>query len=217
MEYDFGLDDHGQPLGLGWNAHRRAERDISELLGVIKGMLADGEVSPSEADYLRAWIARHPDATTKWPVSAICHRIETIFRDGRADDEERADLKALLDGIVGGTVTMELKQQDGAAMPYDDPAPAIEWSEQVFVFTGQFAYGTRRCCEKEVISRGGHCAPSITKRVNYVVIGTFGSRDWVHTSFGRKIQRAVEYRDGGVAPVRIIGEDHWARSLAHPS
>jgi hypothetical protein len=47
---------------------------------------------------------------------------------------------------------------------------------------------------------------------NYVVIGTFGSRDWVHTSFGRKIEKAVDYRTKGY-PLAIITEDHWAAQL----
>jgi len=44
------------------------------------------------------------------------------------------------------------------------------------------------------------------------VLGTFGSRDWVHTSFGRKIETAIRYRDKG-APIAIVSEDHWAASL----
>jgi hypothetical protein len=42
--------------------------------------------------------------------------------------------------------------------------------------------------------------------------GTFGSRDWVHTSFGRKIQKAVDYRTSG-SRLAIVGEDHWARCI----
>ena len=81
-----------------------------------------------------------------------------------------------------------------------------------YVFTGKFAFGTRRDCEREVEKRGAVCEPNITKRTSFLVIGTFGSTDWVHTSFGRKIEKAVSYRDDGV-PLRIVGEDHWADAL----
>lgn len=123
------IDDHGQPFGLGFNAHRRAERDISELLGLLKGVLADGVVSQGEADFVRDWTASHPDARTKWPVSAICARIDRIFADGHADDAERDDLRQLFEQIVGGKVTMELKTADGAAMPFDAPVPTIAIGE----------------------------------------------------------------------------------------
>jgi len=82
----------------------------------------------------------------------------------------------------------------------------------VYVFTGQFAYGTRADCGREAISRGARVERDITRRTTFLVIGTFGSRDWAQTSFGRKIKRAVELRDSGFA-LRIVGEDHWATAL----
>lgn len=55
------------------------------------------------------------------------------------------------------------------------------------------------------------CDGNITRRTSYLVIGTFGSRDWVHTAFGRKIEKAVSYREA--VPLRIVAEEHWVRTL----
>jgi hypothetical protein len=60
-----------------------------------------------------------------------------------------------------------------------------------------------------VAALGAICDSTLTKRTHYLVIGTFGSRDWVHTSFGRKIQKAMEYHGSGRYPI-VVGEDHWA-------
>ena len=76
----------------------------------------------------------------------------------------------------------------------------------MFVFTGKFAYGPRADCQREVLRLGALCEDNVTKRTTYLVIGTFGSRDWVHTSFGRKILKAVEYRQAG-SGVAIIAEE----------
>jgi hypothetical protein len=84
--------------------------------------------------------------------------------------------------------------------------------DEVYVFTGRFAYGTRPACEREVIQRGASCEPKITRRTTFIVIGTFGSRDWAHSSYGRKIQHAVRLRQSGFA-IKIVGEDHWAEAL----
>ncbi len=86
------------------------------------------------------------------------------------------------------------------------------WPGRVFVCSGQMAFGPRRECERHVALFGGICEATITRRTNYLVLGTFASRDWAHTSFGRKIQKAVEYRDAG-HQLAIIGEDHWAAHL----
>lgn len=47
------LDPHGQPINLSFNRKRRTERDLSELLGLTKGMLCDGVVTDDEATYLK--------------------------------------------------------------------------------------------------------------------------------------------------------------------
>ena len=80
------------------------------------------------------------------------------------------------------------------------------------MFTGKFAFGPRKECERQVHSLGGRCEESVTQQTNYLIVGTFGSRDWVHTSFGRKIEKAVAYRRSGMG-LAIISEDHWAGLL----
>lgn len=205
------FDEHGQPFSLGINSQRRTVRDVCEVLGICKGLLADGAINDAEAAFLHGWIQNHPEQADKWPVSALCQRLDRIFADGRIDDEERIELHRLMESFVGGKVTTELAES-GSALPFDDPLPDLSWTGQLFVFTGQFAYGTRANCEKEVEARGGACTGSISRRTNYVVIGTFTSRDWKFSSFGTKIQAAVDHRSRGV-PIKIVGEDHWAGAL----
>ena len=205
------LDEHGQPFNLGYNQHRRTTRDICELLGLAKGILVDGVVTEDEVRFLRGWVDHHPEAATLWPVSAIWRRLETIFADGRVDEQEQEDLRTLLESLVGGTVTTDLVES-GAATPFDDPPPVIDWVGKLFVLTGQFAYAERTVCAREVERRGGACTDHITRRTNYVVIGTFMSRDWKYGSFGTKIEKAIDYRSRGI-PIRIVGEDHWAKAL----
>jgi hypothetical protein len=52
------------------NRKRRVERDLSELLGLAKGMLADGVVNDKEADYLVKWGLNHPDGLDQWPTGS---------------------------------------------------------------------------------------------------------------------------------------------------
>jgi hypothetical protein len=46
-----------------------------------------------------------------------------------------------------------------------------------------------------------------------LVIGTFASRDWANTNYGRKIERAVELRQSG-SGISIISEEHWKRFVS---
>lgn len=200
------------PVNRAVNARARSERDISELLGLAKGVLADGVVNVREAEYLRDWAGNHPDAIVKWPVSIIYSRLQTIFSDGRVDDEERQDLQELLGLLVGGPESVALHYDAPTPLPLDDPWPLICWHDELYVFTGKFAYGTRAHCTMEVTSRGGTVEDNVTRRTTFLVVGTFSSADWVTTSYGRKIQKAAELRDSGF-PIRIVSEDHWAAAL----
>jgi len=46
------------------------------------------------------------------------------------------------------------------------------------------------------------------KNLSYLVLKTYVTDSWVHENFGRKIEKAMEYRDAGV-PRAIITEEHW--------
>lgn len=75
--------------------------------------------------------------------------------------------------------------------------------------TGKFAYGARSAVFGAIAALGGlptDAAPNRT--TNYVVIGAFASRDWINTSHGRKIEKAVELRAKGTG-LRILAEEHW--------
>jgi hypothetical protein len=206
------LDAHGQPLAFGFNNHRRLERDISELLGLAKGLLADGSISDAEAVLLHEWMTAHPEPVTCWPCDRIAARRERIFEDGIVAPDEREDLAHLLSQLVGGDAGILEGENAATALPLDRPPPALVFGERIYVFTGKFAFGTRAACARATAEHGGQAAPNITEHTNYLVIGTFGSRDWVHASHGRKIEKAVEYRDRGV-PLSIVAERHWVAAV----
>jgi NAD-dependent DNA ligase len=206
------LDNDGHPVALGLNRHRRLERDISELLGLAKGILADGQVSDAETVLLEQWMRAHAEPVARWPCDQVAARLRIVLADGIIEHEERSDLAELLAQLVGGDAGIIDGDNATTALPLDRPPPALVYPDQCFVLTGKFAHGTRRACERLVQERGGTCKSGVTMHTNYLVIGTFGSRDWVHTSHGRKIETALQYRAKG-SSVAIIAEQHWSASL----
>jgi len=205
-------DANGQPLNTHFNRARRADRDVAEFLGLAKGVLADGIVTEAEAEVVARWVAAHPDAGNQWPISVLAPRLGRIFQDGIVHENERLELAEILTEIVGGTGGVVVGEDASTSLPFDSPPPTLVWPGAVFVFTGKFAFGSRDECQRHVALLGGSCEGSVTRRTTHLVIGTFGSRDWVHTSFGRKIEKAVESRADTGRPI-IIGEDHWAECI----
>lgn len=98
--------------------------------------------------------------------------------------------------------------------PFDRPPPYIAIEHHSFVFTGKFKFGTRKACQDAVISRGG-LAPdraSVSRSVDYLVIGTEGSKAWRKGAYGNKIEDAILLRRDNGAPA-IVSEKHWAEAL----
>lgn len=203
-------DGDAQPPA-GIHAKARVRRDIAEMLGMAKGVLADGVVNEDESIALMAWADDHPDVAMGWPGNVVYRRLRKIFSDGHASEDERLDLYELLTDLVGAPAGLKAGGTAATALPLDPPSP-IEVTDRVFVFTGRFAYGPRTACEEAVRRIGGWPERSLTRRTDYLVVGVFGSRDWVQTSFGGKIEKAVNYRERFATP-SIISEEHWVAHL----
>ena len=182
------------------------------MLGLVKGVIVDGEVTVGEAQYLAHWINANPEAVLSWPGNALAQRLQRIFADGYVSDEEREDLRHFLEKMVGPDTGAAGDVNMATRLPLDDPPPPLAFAGWEYVFTGRFIWGTRTACEEAVARLGGVCGSGITKRTRVLVIGDLGSRDWIHTSYGRKIERAVEYRQAGV-PLVITDEAYWASHL----
>ena len=107
---------------------------------------------------------------------------------------------------------VEAEISDGT--PFDNPAPVVSFADCSFIFTGKFGYGSRKECQSAVTERGGS-APSrksVSREIDYLVIGTGGSKSWKRGSYGNKIEAAIISRREHGAPA-IISEDHWRTSL----
>ena len=205
---NFPLDAHGQPPGL-LNAARRIARAVDELLGLCKGVILDGVVSEDEAIALHQWIDTHREVSREWPADVLADRLDRIFEDAIVTDEERDDLKHLLEQIAGGDPETVALGNLATTLPLDDPPPNMIFEDHAFCFTGRFFFGTRRACTRAVEQCGGEFHKFVRLDTDYVVIGLIGSRDWLHSSYGRKIQKAVEYKRRGVR-CAIVSEKHWA-------
>lgn len=209
--FDNELDDHGQPRNRAFNAKRIQDRGVDELLGLCKGIIADGEVNAGETRFLLEWLEANQCVARDWPGNVIYARIYEFLRDGKLDANERAELLELLT-TVSGQVPGVCTVQASCALPFDDPQPSLEFDSHVFVLTGRFAYGSRHEVTEAILDLGGWVRPTVLKDTHYVVVGTLASRDWAHASYGRKIETALQWRQKG-EPIRIISEDHWANCL----
>jgi NAD-dependent DNA ligase len=191
---------------------RLLKRSCETLLGLCSGLLADGQLVDEEIRFLDTWLADNSDISSTWQGEVIFARIRDILSDDVITEEERDYLKTTLSDLLGGTLE-ETGATSGVAtrLPVDD-IETIVITNNVFCFTGNFLYGTRKACERVIIERGGETSSSIKTSLDYLVIGTLVSRDWAHTSHGRKIEKAIDYKNKG-RPIQIVSEEQWVQFI----
>lgn len=201
---------------VNFTLRKQRDRAADELVGLCRGVLADGAVSGQEASFLLGWCERNAHLANDYPFNYLYRALHGALTDGVLDPEEEADLLGTLLALVGGETHVQARDQVIASLsttlPLCRPAPQVEFSGRAFVVTGTFAYGARVNVTKAILDRGGEVKGAITKKVDYLVIGEIGSQAWKHSAWGRKIEQAIGLRDQG-APLRIVSEPHWAAHL----
>lgn len=190
----------------------RIRKATEHLLGICSGLIADATILPSEIHFLRTWLDEHQELNDEWPGRVIAQRINVILDDGFITAGECSDLLQTLREIAktdfpnSGAAT-----PDGPALPIDDD-PSIFFQDMTFCLTGRFLWGTRAACERAILGLNGTVVDNITKRLDYLVIGSMIEPQWAHTNYGRKIEKAVKSRDDG-NEISIVSEQQWTRAM----
>jgi NAD-dependent DNA ligase len=206
-------DEQGQLLSTGFNASAVARRSVDELIGICKGMTADTIIHQKEAEFLQKWLRQHEDIAHTFPACVLISRLENMLCDGYLDDLEKVQLFELMEEVTGGKISNADEYIAlTTTLPLDMPPPDITHPCNLFCLSGIFTVGTRKRVEKIISERGGEIADRVTKQTDYLLLGLVGSRDWVHSSFGQKIERAMEIKEKG-GSIKIVSEEHWIKFI----
>ena len=195
---------------------RVGARQVDELIGICRGVLADGELVNAEIGFLADWLETHLECSDQWPYSVLYDRIAAALADGVITEDEEKELLGVLSHVTGGPSVLnapgERLSPDTSGLPYDDPAPPIVFANHSFCVTGEFAYGPRGRVISAIEERGGRIAGAPSGKTNFLVVGITGAAAWKHSTHGTKIIKALELKQAG-RPIAIIGEKHWTEHL----
>jgi hypothetical protein len=193
--------------------YARATADMQELQGVLAGILADGVVTMDELRSLRGWMDEHGHLRSCWPYDEIDNLLVEVTRDGKIDDREHALLKVYFGEFMSRpghrAVAMPLNELDVPISGLCAVCPEVYFPQKCFTFTGSFESKTRHQLVDMVELKGGSFSPNVTHATDYLVIGAKGNPCWAFSCYGRKVEKAVEYRKKGL-PLLIVHEnDFW--------
>lgn len=190
------------------SANRLETKAIHTLMGIVTGIVADGEITAGEIRFLRAWLAEHDDTARAWPGCAIAQQLAYVLDDGVITTEERAHLLCALSELANSDFAATgSAQAEPLALPIDDSA-RVNMLNAGIVHTGVFMFGTRAACERFSLAMGAMPLDNVSRHTDVLVIGTRVTPTWASESYGRKIMKAANMRASG-HHIRIISERFW--------
>lgn len=171
---------------------------IDELIGFLTGVASDGVLNDQEVDALSSWLNRNETIREKWPASVIVNRLNNVLEDGIITDEERQDLMVTVNQVTGNDNSAPDVSYESSTEVWEDAVDDIKIAGSTFCLTGEFVSGDRHTVDTNLRLRGAEISPNVSKDVDFLVIGTLASRDWLYTAHGRKIEKALLLKRKGV-------------------
>ena len=201
--------------GIKYRNQEVKDRNIDELIGISRGITADEKVNKYESEFLLSWIEMHFNSIdlNTYPINQIYDRLKLALEDGFIDEDESTELKELLKSFTGDKPIVEQISSMSSTLPLCTPAPNIEFENKSFCMTGAFTIGSRKTVENLIVNLGGKIQKSPGLKTNYLIVGILGSDEWIHSSYGRKIEKAVEIRDIEGRDINIISEEHFIKFI----
>jgi len=152
---------------------RITSRQIDELIGIARGVAADGQINQAEVEFLQKWLAANTTISDQPIIAKLYQRVSEILSDSCVDPEEAGELLETLNSLA--TRDFELGEVlKSTTLPLCTPPPNLLFSGQRYCFTGTFNFGQRKACEQAVSGLGAE-AGSLTKKTNVLVIGMYAT------------------------------------------
>jgi NAD-dependent DNA ligase len=205
------MDDGDQARARAAATHR-LNKAVEHMIGMVTGIIADQSLHDLEIKLLRTWLDENSIVTRTWPGFVIARKVEETLADGVITDAERTYLLQVLTNLASTDFALTgSSSPEVAALPINDVVTVVLKNTGV-CHTGEFLFGTRAACERLTLKAGGMPVDAVTRKTDFLVIGTRVSPNWAHTSFGRKIQKAAELQEAGHL-IEIISERRWIEAI----
>jgi NAD-dependent DNA ligase len=192
-----------------------ATADIQRLHGLIGGIIADGEITASELRGLADWLDEHAHLKTMWPYEEVEGVITTILKVKRIEASEHATLHNLFSEFapIVGNQSLGNPNKTPSVLAVCAVCPEVSFQGKFFGFTGSSAKYSRNQL-KEIVERlGGVVLNSVSKKLDYLIVGADGNPYWAYACYGRKVEMAVSLRKEG-ARLLLVHENDFHDAVA---
>lgn len=189
--------------------------DMQRLHGYIRGISSDGKIGVAELRSLQEWLDSHENLKGVWPYDELEAILITVLKDGKIDATEQGQLLSFFSEFSStfGHRAIELTEA-----PIDKNllikgvcavCPEMEFENRKICFTGTSKRMPRRKLVELILDKGAIFSKSVTKDLDYLIVGADGNPCWAFSCYGRKVEEAVSLRKRGASLMIVHEYDFW--------
>lgn len=168
---------------------------IQEFMGIIEGISADQQINIKEVYLLENWMNENENLKGNYPFDKFFDFTHRALEDNYISEDENAEMLKLCDSFLN---------------PHQDEGVNICLEGKRFCITGEFSSLSRQEIQELIERHNGIFARSVTKKLDYLVLGGIQNPAWKFGQYGTKYNKAREYQEKGV-PISIITEDEFLK------
>ena len=191
--------------------HEEITSDMHRLHAILGAISCDKVISEAELRGLSDWLADHEQLKTCWPYEEVVSLVTGVLADKIIDEREHsqlleffADFGSPLDACGdNGSGSRTGKSVLGLCAV----CPEIIFQEKHFCFTGASSRLNRKGFMSLVSSFGGYPINNVTRKLDYLIIGSEGNPCWAYTCYGRKVEQAIGLRKSGSRLILVHEND----------
>ena len=173
--------------------YSKATSALQTLNGILMGIICDDILSEAEVYYLKKWLDNNTQLKGTYPFDLVYSQISDALTDGVLEQHELDKLlnvfSELLDPIENNSDS------------YSD----VCFNGKNVCLSGEFAYGSKTDVSEKLSDMGAIVKDSVTKTVDFLIVGGYGSDNWSCGNYGNKVKRALELQEKGYH-IKILKE-----------
>ena len=190
-----------------------ATAGIQELQGVLSGIAADDEITELEVEGLRQWMEEHEELRYLYPYTEVSALVADVMRDRKIDADEHKHLLRFFADFANphgeSAPTLPVDSPEYPVREFAASPPNIVFKDRLFCFTGRSSRVSRAEMAALIAKLGGRFTNTISKEVDFLVVGSDGSMHWTYACFGRKVEEAIDLQKMGEAILLVQEAEFW--------
>lgn len=191
-------------------------RGLQQLQGFMHGIMSDNILNDFEIERIKVWIDSNDYLEGYYPYDEIHSLLNTVLEDNIITSDERNLLKVYFSEFIDSNSSLEIDFNEIENLKSDytidgicSTSPKIDFTDKTFCFTGASTKATRKDFENLIPSVGGNFSKTVTKKIDYLIVGSNGNPCWAYCCYGRKVEQAINLRKKGSKVIILHENDFW--------